>query len=807
MLITLLVKSLPIIGVIFPVVLLSIGLVMASPVELPDLTAMQSGKQLAAAPQATRIQQSFVSTQQGFSRIDIELAEISGVQSPSNVAINLLANRNGTWEPIAEATLRPADLKRPEFSLRFHPQQDSAGRTFLLSLEPTPPRAGMAAVRLSAAGWYADGTLTLDGRELEGDLAFRTYYSVRAGARLWAAFQETPSRVRLLLAILALFLAPGLALFELSSYRRGFAIGNVAGAVRLDAAQRVALWITLSISVWIVLRVIAQLANVPIPASAAPIIVGIWLALAGIAVFLHLRRRLPVSPGWARMRSSDAAFALTGTLCMLWIVVVRLVQIEALVAPAWIDSVEHAQRVQTILETGSPPQQFYHYAYHFLVADLTILGGSTLAETMVVAGQVVSACVPLAIYALARFLFGNRWSALAAALAAGLLSIMPAFYITWGRYPLLLGWLLFPGAVMLVFASLFAFRRSVALAGLAGLAVTGLLLAHTRMAPLMLLLVGFALAENMVSRREGRHALEFARRSLAVFALPFLFILLWTTHFRGQEAASMALADQALQRCLDPIGLRDRVAAIVQGWPAYVFYGFGALGLLVAAIRGNRYATTIIAWAGLWALSANLPPGMPGCALVTNDLVAIGLFMPAALGWSAGLSELNALVDARAGFRHGSGVAWSAALGLIALALLGGLGMLSILNPDTLLIRPGDQSAMQWTVDHVPAKARFVVNADRWFARRFQVSDGGAWLPFLAGRVVDYDASLRAAEEVAQGKLDSVGLCWELKEAAITHIYLGQRGGAITPALLRQNPSCFRPIFEAQGVTIAELMQ
>lgn len=802
-------KSLPIIGGVLLVAFFGLGLalVLASPIELPDLTAMQSGKQLAAAPQAAHIQQTLVPAQQGFSRIDFELAELSGVQSPSDVAIDLSVNHNGTWESIAGATLRAVDQRQSRFSVRFRPQEDSAGRIYRLTLEPIPPRARMAAVRLSASDWYADGALTLDGQEVDGDLAFRTYYRVGAGTRLRATVTETLSRVRLLLAVLALFLAPGLALFELSGYRGGLAIGNLAGVARLDAAQRVALWITLSLSAWIVLRVVAQMVGVPIPASAAPIAASLWLGLAGIAVLLRLRRRPTASIGLARMRSSDVAFALTFALSMLWILVVRLAQIEALDAPAWIDSVEHAQRVRTILETGSTPQQFYHCAFHFLVADLTALGGTTLAETMLVVGQVVSALAPLAVYGLARYLFGNRWSALAAAIAVGLLSIMPAFYTTWGRYPLLLGWLLFPGAVMLVLASLFAAHRSVPLAGLAGLAVAGLLFAHTRMAPLMLLLVGVAWADNVLDRRDGRQARELAWRSLGISVLPLLLILLWTIHFRGQEAASMALAERALQRCLDPIGLRDRVAEVVQGWPAYVFYGFGALGLLIAAVRGNRYATAVLAWAGVLVLSANLPPGVPGCGLVTNDLVAIGLFMPAALGWSAGLSELSALVSVRVRFRHGSGVAWLAALSLITVALLGGLGMLSILNPDTLLIRPGDTVAIQWTASHVPAEARFVVNADRWFARRFQVSDGGAWLPFLAERVVDYEVSLRVAEAVSRGELDSDGLCRDLKEAAITHVYLGQRGGAIPPALLRQNQSCFRPIFDAQGVTIAELIQ
>jgi len=133
------------------------------------------------------------------------------------------------------------------------------------------------------------------------------------------------------------------------------------------------------------------------------------------------------------------ALAGFGLVC-IW----RLAQAEALVLPAWVDSLHHTLISRKMVEAGGltstlepylPGPFYYHYAVHAISAAYAALTGLHPAETLLVVGQVISAGISLSIYALVRPLAKNwQWATLAGLLAA-FATKMPGYYLAWGATP------------------------------------------------------------------------------------------------------------------------------------------------------------------------------------------------------------------------------------------------------------------------------------------------------------------------------------------------------------------------------------
>ncbi|MDW8234414.1 MAG: hypothetical protein RMJ54_16690, partial [Roseiflexaceae bacterium] len=201
----------------------------------------------------------------------------------------------------------------------------------------------------------------------------------------------------------------------------------------------------------------------------------LWLTWAGIAIcppMVHLALviflvivfvslyRIPVivpaftvdSGIWHLMIAGSAALT-------FWL---RFEQIRGLVLPVWVDSVHHALLIRVSLEQGVAPLSLrpylpvdgltYHWGYHVFVATLAQAGGirspEALPHLMLWSGQVMSALMIPAYAALALRLWQRPIAGAVAGLVVGLASVMPAYYVSWGRYTLLTGMLMLPAALI-----------------------------------------------------------------------------------------------------------------------------------------------------------------------------------------------------------------------------------------------------------------------------------------------------------------------------------------------------------------------
>ena len=116
----------------------------------------------------------------------------------------------------------------------------------------------------------------------------------------------------------------------------------------------------------------------------------------------------------------------------------------------------HATITRLILDEGAIPSSYgpyikvntasYHAGFHSIAAMFQEISGIDLAQGMLIFGQVSNAIMVFAAYLFTTTLTNRKLAGIIAALITGLLTPMPAYYTSWGRYTQLAGLLILPTA-------------------------------------------------------------------------------------------------------------------------------------------------------------------------------------------------------------------------------------------------------------------------------------------------------------------------------------------------------------------------
>jgi len=132
-----------------------------------------------------KVGQSFVASQPGLCRVALLLAR-KGRTNRSPVVFYMKEGAKATAD-LATVTINASQLedvttmvRRPYVyqSFSFSPIPDSAGKTFYFWVEsPQSPTDDPLFVRYQDGDVYPEGTMSIDGSAIGGDLAFRAYYT------------------------------------------------------------------------------------------------------------------------------------------------------------------------------------------------------------------------------------------------------------------------------------------------------------------------------------------------------------------------------------------------------------------------------------------------------------------------------------------------------------------------------------------------------------------------------------------------------------------------------------------------------
>jgi hypothetical protein len=364
---------------------------------------------------------------------------------------------------------------------------------------------------------------------------------------------------------------------------------------------------------------------------------------------------------------------------------------------------------------------------------------------VLIMGQVLNAlAVPLA-YLLNRQLFGSRIAGLGAALLTGFVSIMPAFYVNWGRYTQLSGNLLLVVAIVLtVRAMSHGWRRSDV--AIAAFCVAGLVVVHYRVL-IFFGLFGLALGAHQLFSRWGRwHELlaGWARGLLAVFlglvlTLPWL-INVAANYFPGLARRLQTVTPDYLAGYNNPDSIRLLVGVAL---PMLAFVGVALAALAYvrrrstsgdaeAGLSPGGVVVVLILWIILLVGSLWPVPGAIG-----SYAVAISLYIPLSALGGYGIALIAQLVRELSRTRI---VEPTFALALLALAPILALatGTWHTGDPGSYSsVHDPDVEAFAWIKAHTPANARFLIASTFSYAGRgLTATDAGMWLPLLADRNV-----------------------------------------------------------------------
>ncbi|HZW04771.1 MAG TPA: DUF6541 family protein [Anaerolineaceae bacterium] len=624
-----------------------------------------------------------------------------------------------------------------------------------------------------------------------------------------------PSLIELLAAGLVLVL-PGAALL---AWQTG---------LRRDPLEWLADAVGLSISISALIALGAFLLSV---SFTGPVVTALYalaaLALVGGVVGRGVSGRL--SFDWGAL-----GLGLAGLAALAGLIAWRLVQADQLALPLWVDSVHHALVTQKILASGGLPADLapelpvpfsYHYAFHLLAALFSQLTGSAVETTLLRFGQVLNGLVALSVYRLGKAVWGDVRRAALAALLAGFVAHMPAYYLTWGRYTLLTGLVVLPVAMA---AAVELGRRPAGTAAaadappLAALGVNlalltgGVALAHyTTLWLLGWFLVLWGLlrlpADLAAPRSLRRPVFVAALGALAGLALagPWLVhMLTHLNHLAGIDVVEVA-SDQS--------GYLTYLGQLLGPRRNYVLLALAGGGLV---INGLRRETRWLAGWGLLLGLLTLPWGLR-FGPFRPDHYAIVLFLPAAL-LAADLIVTVADGIGRLAARTIPRLAWlQPALGLLVAAAAGGALLVwglretrQIVNPTTVLTGPEDVAALAWVAGHTSPEARFFINTTHWQAGAYRGVDGGYWLLPLAGRQSILPPAIagwgeagyvQAFTELAR-RASEVSDCGEplralIDEAALTHLYVKAGVGSLQPEALEDCPGVVL-LYRRDGVYI-----
>lgn len=512
---------------------------------------------------------------------------------------------------------------------------------------------------------------------------------------------------------------------------------------------------------------------------------GVWAGSAAIGTVLMVRRlwRHAADRVLSLPTLLPAVVCIAATAVVVWS---RFAAIEQLALPPWVDSVHHAVLLRVAVERGHAPWDLtplvpvtaltYHSGFHSIMAVLLALSDIPLTDVgtyLLIGGQLWNMLAVATLAGLAWSWSRSWWAVATLLIVVGVVSFMPAYYLSWGRYTLLCGMALFPAALWVLDNSWREQRRG--LHPLWIVCTVGALALVHMVVCVMAVLWGVVL---LVRRGMPARSVWIGAIAMLCATAPWWWLLLSHTQ-AGAGASAMHIQGNASHNSLS-VGLiwaQANVwlvpAALVAAW-----YGIH---------RRMVQTASVVLWLAAVGLMANPPViGLPYLSFFTNDTVTTALFVPIGLvlAWTAPLLRRRV-------------PRWVLAAVLAVLLTTTAAGSAQVVTPATIIATADDRAALEWASTNLPADATVLTNATGWMWGVERGADGGWWLLPIAGiqtttPPVLYTyadpatvAALRATTATVATGDGSLRFVEELvaEHGEVTYIYASERG-VIKPSVL-----------------------
>ena len=458
-----------------------------------------------------------------------------------------------------------------------------------------------------------------------------------------------------------------------------------------------------------------------------PVLLGILLAIFFIAVVAGLVRNYKTAFNWGWLIALGVLAVFVG-----W----RLWQARELVFPNWVDSQHHVLIIRKIIENGGVPNTlepylpgpfYYHFAFHAVTAFFSVLSGLAPEIAVLMLGQVMSAMVGLSVYALAKAISDDWRVGLLAALFVTFVTKMPGYYLTWGRYTLLIGVMILP--VAMAEAEILRKSQKKWWQGLGLFFLTiGSLLSHYLAAFLLAIYLVIMGVEWVIGCIRDKKVNWQAILTLAAPALLGLLVSMrWYIRvLRYSVVGGVVYLPEGIIE-FDSNQL-DYLRYILGPTSSYV--------LIVLSLFGSIWGFFKKEWKKyiLWSLLVALftiPVGIKVFSF-RSDYYGLVLFVVLGVLGAAFLVWIFDFISTRVSWKKP--LIAAAVMLMLALVGWGAWSNRDAVNDETVLVTKDDVAAFDWIKTHTPEEARVFVNTTPWGYGIYRGTDGGGWILPTTGR-------------------------------------------------------------------------
>lgn len=537
---------------------------------------------------------------------------------------------------------------------------------------------------------------------------------------------------------------------------------------------------------------------------------------------------------WGFIKSPGIA-SIAATWVIVAILFTRFWAIRTLPLPMWGDSVHHTLIAQLIVEKGGlfnswqPYAEMesltYHFGFHANVAAISWFSGLSVSQATLVGGQLINVFAVIVLFPLAwKLSRSSVWGGIIAWMVAGLFSIMPMFYVNWGRYTQLTGQVLLPVIVFLIWELVedghWDWKKSLMI----GLLSASLAVTHYRVFIFML-----ASIPSLILYFKREHTPILIKDALVIGLSGLLLFAPWGVRLIGGQLSNNLIR----QVTTPPSALGDfareynQIGALtnyLSTWVWLVFVFFIFIGLW----KHEKRMLVILGWWLIILLLAN--PGwlnLPGSGVLSNFAVFIAMYIPAGIIIGAGIGWLLDEIQSRRLFRYNEFILF---LIIVILTIPLSRDRIRSVHPDQYaLATRSDIRAAKWIKDNLPVESKILVNS--FFAYGGTVivgSDGGWWIPSLTQRKINlppmpYTTERGPFSGYAQYVNDlrwlieekgyiSPEVIDELQRRGIEYAYIGQKrgrvnysGSTIMDAEEMIKSGFYEPIYHEDGAWVLKI--
>ena len=511
--------------------------------------------------------------------------------------------------------------------------------------------------------------------------------------------------------------------------------------------------------------------------------------------------------------------------------ITRLLQVENLFVPNWTDGLAHQNALNVLFANGVVPiNQIYHIGFYLNAFFAQSLLGLDSPEATLIFGQWLSVASGMTFYLLAQKFFGAKLVPLICLAFYWFLSPFPAYLISWGRYPILLGMTLLPAAI--TFSIEWIETKKIHSFFLASLFAVSLLLTHYSIFVIWgISIFSYLIFQKIENRSRDSNDKPYGLSTYKLTAQIGLLLLLLGLFFYPKIKTILSFSEICdntfpyLDVCIRQIANSSHIfgipttnlngpllstygnlinfinqakRVITDADTKYMFYLTlkqggkiiwicGILGLVIIFQKNRKLFYGVVGWLMFLILFSVIQTLLLAVAVPNVTNIIIFFSIPLTLLCGVALQYFLETKEYTARLRN---IILGALTGLI---LLGAYESIETVNPATILFNREDQEAVAWINQNTNVNATILINSFYW-GSWYVPSDGGGWVSTLTRRNTVFPSSQQEFADI-QGVIDI---------NKVSYVYLVDGYGELQASIFEK--SNFKIVYQKDGVSIYKVL-